>query len=155
MGTIEGNSGASGGDVEIKGGEEEGGRTMEGDGSRREEEEGEGPSRIESELDLRLAGIKTFETSTGQQDRLQLNHSSSCILSSVPPYPPWLCLSLGSPALPPPRRSASPLPGPSNWAQSSPHLPRSSRPPPRRPGVLHSRLIAARSPGLSASRGVP
>lgn len=34
-------------------------------------------SRIESELDLRLLGIKTFETSTGQQDRLQLNHSSS------------------------------------------------------------------------------
>lgn len=39
------------------------------------------PSRgIESELDLRLLGIKTFETSTGQQDRLQLNHSSSRIL---------------------------------------------------------------------------
>lgn len=45
---------------------------------------GEGLSRIESELDLRL-GIKTFETSTGQQDRLQLNHSSSLVSSSIPP----------------------------------------------------------------------
>lgn len=44
----------------------------------------EGLSRIESELDLRL-GIKTFETSTGQQDRLQLNHSSSLVSSSIPP----------------------------------------------------------------------
>lgn len=57
-------------------------------------------ARIESELDLRLRGIKTFETSTGQQDRLQLNHSSSAILlhSSfldmlLPPFFP-LCLFL-------------------------------------------------------------
>ena len=49
-------------------------------GWRREEGANRPPSRIESELDLRLAGIKTFETSTGQQDRLQLNHSSSRIL---------------------------------------------------------------------------
>lgn len=47
------------------------------DAREREKEERRPLSRIESELDLRLLGIKTFETSTGQQDRLQLNHSSS------------------------------------------------------------------------------
>jgi hypothetical protein len=48
------------------------------------------PSRIESELDLRLLGIKTFETSTGQQDRLQLNHSSSRTSFT----PSWFGISL-------------------------------------------------------------
>lgn len=47
------------------------------DAREREKEKRRPLSRIESELDLRLLGIKTFETSTGQQDRLQLNHSSS------------------------------------------------------------------------------
>lgn len=56
------------------------------------------PPRIESELDPRLFGIKTFETSTGQQDRLQLNHSSSRIFFRSffpdPTYsPPSLSLS--------------------------------------------------------------
>lgn len=69
----------------------------------------EGLSRIESELDLRL-GIKTFETSTGQQDRLQLNHSSSLVSSSIPPSRLSDVPSPPPPSSFPPRRS--PLPPP-------------------------------------------
>lgn len=55
------------------------------------------PLGIESELDLRLLGIKTFETSTGQQDRLQLNHSSSRILFRSFSRDPNMSFSLSSP----------------------------------------------------------
>lgn len=62
------------------------------DAREREKEKRRPLSRIESELDLRLLGIKTFETSTGQQDRLQLNHSSSLVPSSTPSRVPT-CIS--------------------------------------------------------------
>lgn len=77
------------------------------DAREREKEKRRPLSRIESELDLRLLGIKTFETSTGQQDRLQLNHSSSRTLfhssfsrsdMHLPP-PPFLLPSLQLPHL--------------------------------------------------------
>lgn len=130
-------------------------------------------ARIESELDLRLRGIKTFETSTGQQDRLQLNHSSSGILfhSSfldmlLPPFLP-LCLSLllFLPLRPYSRLSLSSVAPASTSLSPRIHLdpsdpgsliPSSSSP--KLVFVSYLSLLRYRVPisgGLSASRGVP